>query len=364
MKPVPIHELRRSLATVGRIRTGRKTSSRSGKDRPQGIETFRFTSSDPASLEQVAELYGGTVRPWNDPASPDTHELYTDVNEIRIALPRDPLTQWYELWEGGGCMRRCDGVTCSMLQGGGPDGGEPIEVACPCAGWGQLACEKKTRLSVLLPEVRLLGTWRYDSGSEIVAEQLPAAVDLIQGAAQITGIQRAVMRLVRVHGRGGRRKYTIVQLGLEESLEGLLAGRAQLTALPGAGTPPPAPALGAGTHLDQQGVGDCGQWGSDSLSLDVPVGAEDRDDYPMGGPDDEVIDATLVEPVDGDLVQAWLDSVPTSRRAKLLTRARQLAEEAGRELPLRWEDIPLVIGDALQAEDFKVKTGKEDDTDV
>lgn len=341
MKPVPIHELEGQLATMGRIRAGRKTRSRSGRVVPEALHTFRFTSSDESALEQVAAIYGGTVRPWSDQASPDRFELFSDASEIRVALPRSALTQWYELWSGGGCQRRCDGVTVTLLQGAGPDGGESLEADCMCAQRGEMACTMQTRLSVLLPDVRLLGTWRYDTKSAIAAGELKAAVELIE-AVQLQGIQRGVMRLVERVGQGRRRQFTIAQLGLDESLDGLIAGAGRIAALPGrsSATPPGGtPALAAGADLRAQ----------DRAEVDAT-------DY--SGVDMDIVDAEIVEgdgqvklPVDTpfELVESWLLALSTHQRNKVLARARQLAEELGEPQPVRFEDIgPILAGQVME----------------
>jgi hypothetical protein len=362
MKPVPIRDLDRQLATVGRIRTGRKTSSRSGQQRPAALPAFRFTSSDEVALGQVAAIYGGTVRPWKDPASPDAFELYSDATEIKVALPRAPLTQWYELWSGGGCQRRCDGLTCTLLQGAGQDGGDSHEVNCMCAARGEMACEKKTRLSVLLPEVRLLGTWRYDTGSDIAASEIAAAVDLIE-AVQARGIQRAVLRLAERRAQGRRRQFTIAMLGLDESLDGLIAGANQIAVSPGPVSAPSslssrevesAPALGAGdpetydTDLDKTIV-DAELVGGPAAPVEQE-GEVERGGLPADAP-------SLSDPVDGELVRAWLLSVSTGRRGRLLTRAREIAEAADWDPPTYFEGIPLAIASVLQEEDFHAHHG-------
>jgi hypothetical protein len=339
MKPVPIHELEGQLATMGRIRAGRKTRSRSGRVVPEALHTFRFTSSDESALEQVAAIYGGTVRPWQDQASPDRFELFSDASEIRVALPRSALTQWYELWSGGGCQRRCDGVTVTLLQGAGPEGGESLEADCMCAQRGEMACTMQTRLSVLLPDVRLLGTWRYDTKSAIAAGELKAAVELIE-AVQLQGIQRGVMRLVERMGQGRRRQFTIAQLGLDESLDGLIAGAGRIAAVPGrsSATPPGGtPALGPGEPLTIPGAG---------------FGGQDMTFEP------DVVDAEIVEgdgqtalPVDTpfEMIEAWLLALSTHQRNKVLARARQVAEEQGEPVPARFEDIgPLLAGQVME----------------
>jgi hypothetical protein len=159
---VPITQMHRRIPEAGRIRFGVKTAKAM-----KAIDTFRFTSHDEAALGQVAALYGGTVVPWSDPkAAPGQFEVITTASEIKIILPPDPLggTPIYERWGGGGCERRCDGITCGTLTQG-PDGIETVEVDCICTAKGEMGCDVHTRLSVMLAGVRFGGTWRLDTKS-------------------------------------------------------------------------------------------------------------------------------------------------------------------------------------------------------
>jgi len=189
---VPIRDLARRIPDAGRIRIGRKGP----KGQPQKLDRFRFTSPDPAALEQVAAIYGGTVGPWSDPkAGAGQFELVTDARELRIALPPDPLggTPIYEQWSGGGCQRRCDGEVCQTITEA-VDGFDMVEVPCRCAAEGVLACKVTTRLSVLLPEIRFVGVWRLDSHGWNAAQELPGMVELIR-SLQDKGIVRGVLRV-------------------------------------------------------------------------------------------------------------------------------------------------------------------------
>lgn len=232
--PAPISTIARRLPQAGRIRLGVKTESAM-----KSIDTFRFTSQDRQSIEQVAAIYGGTVSPWSDPkAVGDQWQVITESNELRIALPPDPLggTPIYELWGGGGCERRCDGEGCERhVQG--LDGIDVEAGPCICANKGVLECKPITRLTVLLPEVRFLGVWRLDTKSMNAAQELPGMVELIQ-TLQSRGIQRAILRVERREQRiaGRTNKFVVPVLGLDSSVEELAAGSAAL------GEVAPAPA--------------------------------------------------------------------------------------------------------------------------
>ncbi len=245
MRPiVPLSDLNRRLPEAGRIRTGVKEAGRTkaGKayERPKAIDTFRFTSADEAAIAQVAAIYGGTPERWVDAPTPGQWQVTTEAAEIRVVLPPDPLggTPLYEMWTDGGCQRRCDGVT-AQVPTTGPDGTELADVACLCTAKGEMACSPHTRLSVVLPDVRFAGTWRYESAkSWAVAQELPGMVELIQ-SLQERGLTRALLALEhrkRVTA-GETHRFTIPVLRVAESMDALVAGAARVGALPSSGTP-------------------------------------------------------------------------------------------------------------------------------
>ncbi len=246
---VPISDLARRVPEAGRIRIGAK----SDRGAPKAIGEFRFTSHDRTAVEQIADLYGGKVVGWSDPKAADGQvEVCTEATEIRVVLPPDPLggTPLYELWSGGGCERRCDGVTCTTHTSG-PDGMEPVDVPCMCAAKGELACKVTTHLSVILPEVRFAGVWRLTTKSWNAATELPGMVDMIR-EAQGAGMQYATLSLKhrRSTSGGQTRKFLVPVLGVDATVEQLAAGATRLAALP----PSDAPALPAPVDMDDREV--------------------------------------------------------------------------------------------------------------
>lgn len=225
----------------GRIRTGIKTAKAM-----KALTAFRFTSHDRAAIEALGELYGGTMGPWED-----QWELVSDAAEINVVLPPDPLrgTPIYELWSGGGVVRRCDGTTCQLAQPTN-DGAEMVSVPCVCVQNDALACSPITRLSVILPEIRFGGTWRLETKGWNAAHELPGMVELVESVQQ-RGLTRALLALEkRTSKSGGKtRKFVVPVLRLAASADQLVAGEASLRGLvatgESGGTEPAA--IGAGT---------------------------------------------------------------------------------------------------------------------
>lgn len=296
---VPLANLQRRLPQAGRIRTG----IRGAKGAPKAIETFRFTSSDEEAIRQIAAVYGGEPKPWTSAPTPGQWEVITMASEIRIVLPPDPLggSPVYEMWSGGGCQRRCDGVTCSVMQTG-PDGGELVETDCICSAKGVMECSPHTRLSVILPEVRFAGVWRYESAkSWAVAQELPGMVDLIQ-SLQERGLTRGLLAIeARKNVTAGQtHRFTIPVLRVADTFDNVLAGAARVGALP---TP---------------------------QSESVPALEAAQDEGPAVAdtqpPDDEPAEAEFV--ADASVVE-WLRERLTALPAKGRNRAERLRFHAG-----------------------------------
>lgn len=316
---VPIANLSRRIPEAGRIRIG----VRAGKAM-KALDTFRFTSSSEEALQQIAATYGGDVKPWSDPkAAAGQFEVITAAAEIAIILPPDPLggTPIYEQWSGGGCQRRCDGLTCTIVVKG-PEGAEQNDVPCLCAAKGEMACEPHTRLSVLLPDVRFVGTWRLDTKGWNAAQEMPGMVDLIQSVQD--GLTRGVLRLVRrksVFG-GETRNFVVPVLGLTDSVDALAAGAMRVGAL---GMGPSVPALESASEGEDRPGPD-----GNGIPPAEPASPSDRDD--------DIVDAVIVEdkPPSRTLLDVLPEGVSPSRA---LVIAQGIIREQGGTKPTACEQV-------------------------
>lgn len=178
--------LQRRLREIGRIRTGDQVASGNGRSRPNKLDKFRLTSADRTVLDAAASLYGGTVQRWAGAPVGEQYELYTETAEVAVIVPPGDtaLSQFYETWSAGGCIRRCDGQT-ELLSG----------EACMCAGQEEPTCKPTTRLSVILAELPGLGVWRVESHGYYAATELAGTVDVCRAAAQGGQLLPAVLRL-------------------------------------------------------------------------------------------------------------------------------------------------------------------------
>lgn len=187
-------DVQRRMRELGRIRTGEQVAvGNSGKRRPAKLETFRLTSPSQTLIEAAAETYGGQVRDWASPAGKQ-FEVITTADSIKIVLPPgQALSQFYELWSGGGCQRRCDGRTDYIS-------GEACECPADPAERRDLAndgraCKPTTRLNVILPELPDLGVWRLESHGYYAAVELAGTASFLELVTASGRMLPAMLRL-------------------------------------------------------------------------------------------------------------------------------------------------------------------------
>jgi hypothetical protein len=226
-----IIDLQRRLSEAGRIRIGQQVATSGGKKRPAKLTTFRLTSTDEKRVFQAARLYGGTPAEWEAPAGRQW-EVVTEASELNVIVPPSDMafSQWYELWSGGGCQRRCDGRTESISDG-----------PCLCDP-DKRECAIHTRLSVMLRDLPGLGVWRIDTSGWYAALELQGSVEVVQMAAgqgqMLPARLRLEQRMVKRPGQSTRR-FAVPVLDVEVSPAQLLSG--QQTPIDVVGPPATAP---------------------------------------------------------------------------------------------------------------------------
>jgi recombination directionality factor gp3-like protein len=201
----PILDLQRRLVEVGRIRIGAQAKTRTGKLAPKKLDSYRLTSGSKDLLDAAAAIYGGEVVPWEGaPGDSRQWELFTTADVLDVVFPPGQnFTQFWEMWSGGGCLRRCDGEREQI--GDGP-------CLCPRdyderrdqAAEGK-ACKPTTRLSVILPKVPGIGVWRVETHGFYAAVELAGSAELCEMATAKGRMIPARLRLDRrTVKRGGQ----------------------------------------------------------------------------------------------------------------------------------------------------------------
>jgi hypothetical protein len=290
---MPLLDVQRRGQQIGRIRigelvsTGKKDSEGRDKMRPSRLSTFRFTTASRASADAIAALYGGEVRDWER----GQFEVITSESAITVMVPpRDQVvSQWYEMWTGGGCQRRCDsrveqltGKPCLCPHAEDPANAD--EVAAMALNRAELAklnppqaCKPVTRINVMIPDLPGVGVFRLDTHSYYAAVEIGDAAALLQAARDHGVFMPAVLRIEqRQRVAGGQTKnYPVPVLEVLATFRQIASGEleaggitAQLPPAPGEpmraiaaapsapAAPAPAPAATADTDVSDHEAAD------------------------------------------------------------------------------------------------------------
>lgn len=202
---MPILDIQKRFRELGRIRTGEvietggtyQSGPRKGqkKTRPSKLPRFRLTSPWAHLIEHAAETFGGTPRPWhNDGTGGDEFEVYVEVDSLPVIIPPGEFfEQWYELWTGGGCEKRCDGERQVLKDAKCSCPADPI-ARQELAAKGK-ACKPTTRVRLMLPDVEDVGIWRLESHGFHAAAELGGAAGLVEAAVRLGTMIPADLRL-------------------------------------------------------------------------------------------------------------------------------------------------------------------------
>ena len=230
---VPLQNRNIRVPEAGRIRLGIK----SGKAM-RSINTFRFTSATRHLIDQLAGLYQGKVEPMDDPKSSHKWQVTTQAKAIDIYLPHNSFSTWYELWEGSGRQRQCDGETVEVPVKTG-DGWEPQPKPCICHAQGSLTCRPVTRLNVIIPGIDFAGVWRLETKGWNAQAELPGMIEIIKNmteAGQLVKAGLTVQERTQMTP-AGKRNFVVPMLTLPYTPEEILSGMAGVTAIASAPAP-------------------------------------------------------------------------------------------------------------------------------
>jgi hypothetical protein len=193
-----ILDLQRREMESGRIRFGNKVGNR-----PNRLDHPLLTSPDRELIEAVALAYQGedhlNTQPWPGGEGQWQVEIVGDLN-ILVPVGPEVCSQFWERWSGGGCMRRCDGITDQIN-----------DAPCDCDKTAdKRACSATTRITVLLPETGD-ARWRIETKSLYAAIELPASLERAQG--EKTGeVIPGVLSVEQRPGKKGKVPVPVIRL--------------------------------------------------------------------------------------------------------------------------------------------------------
>jgi hypothetical protein len=189
--------LQRQARELGRLRTGWSVPHADPSKRPVPVKskTWVITSHAEHYVAAAAKLWGGTVEQWKPQgAGAAQFRVVTEAESIDAILPPgDPLSQYNEMWNKGGCMRRCDGQTEQLTR-----------KSCLClAQFGEnwhlqskgVVCSATSRINVILPDMPDVGVWRAETHSFYAANEWGGTLDMVLSGTNGQGMVPVSLRI-------------------------------------------------------------------------------------------------------------------------------------------------------------------------
>jgi hypothetical protein len=210
-----IRTAQKQARELGRLRTGYSVPNQDPNKRPRPVKskTWVLSSHSEHYVTAAAEAWGGKVERWQPQGNgAPQFRVITEAEQLDAILPPgDPLSQANEMWNKGGCVRRCDGETeqisrhpCLCLAEHGPE-------------WHLLrqdlytkdkVCAATSRLNVILPDMPDVGVWRVETHSWYAANELAGTVDMVLSGTGGKGLVPVTLRIEpRTRVAGGQTKH-------------------------------------------------------------------------------------------------------------------------------------------------------------
>jgi hypothetical protein len=223
----------------GDLRIGTSTRREDGKKQPH-VSTWVLSSVSEKAVRVAAEVYGGTPERWADYDRGDgMWRVITPLKEFPIDFGEGDtrVDQIMIYFDRGVCMRRCTGALDAV--------DEVTGRPCECHATGEQLCKPQTRLETRLLHLPGGGMWRFTSHGKHVAGDFPARAaqldamakirraiiaaqrpDLADTARVFVGAHLVVrmMKLPPLHPGGPGRRFPVVHLVPDHSIEEIIAG--------------------------------------------------------------------------------------------------------------------------------------------
>lgn len=184
---MPMIDIQRRHQTIFRIRFGEKLSNRPTKL----TDSIRVTAANPDVVDAFIDVYGGKRKAWEQQWEA---KLPTTALNI-LVLPGQSISQWWEKYRGSVCDRRCDGRT--EMKANKPCMCDPnVEVRTADAK----QCSPTTRVSVICPDVAVVGSGMFVCHGLVGAETLPQSIAVAEAALSRGLMVPAVLRVVEFRG--------------------------------------------------------------------------------------------------------------------------------------------------------------------
>jgi hypothetical protein len=187
---MPMIDVQRRHQTIFRIRFGEKNGNRPVKL----TDAIRITSANADVVDAFIDVYGGSRVEWDGQWEA---KLPTTALNI-LVLPGQSISQWWEKYRGSVCDRRCPGTGGIETKSNKPCMCDP-DIEKRTAARDE--CSPTTRVSVICPDVAVVGSGMFVCHGLVGAETLPQSIAVAEAALSRGLMVPAVLRVVEFRGR-------------------------------------------------------------------------------------------------------------------------------------------------------------------
>lgn len=343
--------LQRRHTELGRIRLGDKGD----RGQPQKLTKFRFTSPSERHIRDLATLYGGQPKAWDNKGKAEW-EVYSDSKSIPVIVVKGGLTQWMETWSGGGCIHRCDGVINAATN----ERCDPDEFVMVTRKGQQERlyvhrdAKPTTRFSSMLPELEAIGVWRTETHGWNAGAELPPMVDLAMHLGDLVPARLMLAERITVKdGKTNRFVVPTLDLGISAARLTAIANGTQHAAIAGPGVKVIDPVAGpVSSAVISQSIREC----------ETPDAVRDlwREIGEAGHLTDEIKAALMARAEEVKPVEATVEPDDDTAWAALVTEAGLhdlTMTDLEKELRQRYGDVELGAVQYVEMAHF-LKTGE------
>jgi hypothetical protein len=204
-----IRTMQRQARELGRLRTGWSVPNADPdkRARPVKSKTWVLTSYAENYIAAAVEAWGGKIERWQPQGNgAPQFRVITEAERLDAVLPQgDPLNQFNEMWNAGGCVRRCNGEFEQISR-------KPCVCLATCGEEWYLrpkgtVCATTSRLNVILPDMPDVGLWRAETHSFYAAKEMAGTIDMVQAGSNGEGWVPVTLRIQpRTRVAGGQTK--------------------------------------------------------------------------------------------------------------------------------------------------------------
>lgn len=200
---MPIHKsvMRRRPPKAGTISMGRTVLTKNGdKTRPSKTNRPCFHTTYAELRDQIVATFGGEVftNPKRSADEPESYDIVIGVDWFDGRIYPSDLYNYLEVWKTAQCVRRCDGINMTMLEGQPVRGTQPCLCLPEMENGAKRLCKPTTKISVDVAGLPVVMPWSLQTSGWDSSQRIVGIVEQLEARGVTSG--RVPVRVSAVDG--------------------------------------------------------------------------------------------------------------------------------------------------------------------